>query len=177
MVTIKDIAWAAGIYEGEGTFGGHSVRVVQKDNWLIYRLKYLFGGTVTEYNGYHYWTISGPLCRGFLLTIFTFLSPRRKEQVTRHLLFFKDPNFLPSNFCPNGHEYTEENTYIERGHGREWRTCRICRKEKYDRKNKARNEKYKNPEYQLVVALAKGKGIPFDEAEKLLQEKGSERCQ
>lgn len=100
--TILDIAWAAGIYEGEGTSaakGGNrcSERVVvnQKDPWLCAHLKELFGGST-----YHYvrsqrgrknlepintWTINGPRAKGFLLTIYSFLSPRRRLQVRKTL--------------------------------------------------------------------------------------------
>lgn len=30
--------------------------------------------------------------------------------------------------CPKGHEYTEENTYIQRRNGHNLRSCRICRR-------------------------------------------------
>ena len=42
--------------------------------------------------------------------------------------------------CPQGHEYTEENTYVD---GRGWRACRTCQKQNSDRyRNKSRP--YKN---------------------------------
>lgn len=167
MITIKDIAWAAGIYEGEGTFsGGHNVRVVQKDSWLIYELHKLFGGTISQYNGYHYWSLSGEKCRGFLLTIFTFLSPRRRDQILKYPLFFKDENFLPPQFCPNGHEYTEENTYIEKRHDRKWRICKICRKAHYDRKNAVRSLARSNETYEekVIRIIAEAKKISKEEA-------------
>ncbi len=175
MVKLTDIAWAAGIYEGEGHFTGHNVRVVQKDSWLVYELQKKFGGSVKQYTRstdgkeYHYWSLNGQNARGFLLTIFTFLSPRRKAQILKHPLFFKDPNFLPTEFCSKGHEFTPENTLIERGHDekgeeRKWRTCKICNKIRYDAKNALKRD----PEYQLAVNLAKVKGISIEEAKKRL---------
>lgn len=94
--TVKEIAWAAGIYEGEGTSFrvgnkyGPAVHITQKDPWLLYKLEELFGGNVTAkmksnaYGGKEFsiyrWQAYGPRAYGFLLTIYCFLSPRRKEQ-------------------------------------------------------------------------------------------------
>lgn len=93
--TTQAIAWAAGIYEGEGSCalrkrknpGAPQVSVAQKDPWLIDRLQSLFGGAVAHYDSkkhnarYYYWRASGFRARGFLLTIYKFLSPRRQQQI------------------------------------------------------------------------------------------------
>jgi hypothetical protein len=92
--TMMQIAWAAGCYEGEGSvlprnsaYGGKSpiVSLTQKDDWLCARLRALFGGQVRKYQMrgrfYNYWRLTGPRGIGFLMTIYSFLSPRRKEQV------------------------------------------------------------------------------------------------
>lgn len=90
--TILDIAWAAGIYEGEGTYGkNNGICISQKDPWILYRLRALFGGTVAAKSPYvtnfgvdqemYRWTLYGPRARGFVYTIFTFLSPRRRSQI------------------------------------------------------------------------------------------------
>lgn len=95
---MTDIAWAAGLYEGEGTChrhsgrkgGGLSLNVPQTDDWFVQRLRNLFGGTVVNYRvkrknerwhgEYWRWVLNGPRAVGFMLTIFSFLSPWRKEQ-------------------------------------------------------------------------------------------------
>ena len=92
--TIQDIAWAAGIYEGEG----HSVKngknsttvvITQKDRWLLDRLQKLFGGSVfNRYGRIHKWQINGARARGFLMTIYKFLSPRRQFQAQLALGIF-----------------------------------------------------------------------------------------
>lgn len=92
--TLLQIAWAAGVYEGEGSCnasGTSSTRVGvgQKDPWLCDRMRALFGGGVgqTLRNGftpnvrYWQWTLSGARARGFLMTIYPFLSPRRQRQI------------------------------------------------------------------------------------------------
>lgn len=84
----RDIAWAAGIYEGEGNVGVSDERyirvlVTQKDTWLLFRLQKLFGGRVSarDKRACHYWAASGPRARGFIYTIFPYLSPRRQNQL------------------------------------------------------------------------------------------------
>jgi hypothetical protein len=93
--TMSDIAWAAGIYEGEGhcrSVMGNSVRlsVSQKDLWILERLRSLFGGTVylRKPNGAsvcNQWYLSGTRARGFLFTIYSFLSPWRRKQAKEAL--------------------------------------------------------------------------------------------
>jgi hypothetical protein len=98
---MRDIAWAAGVYEGEGSCqkaGGKGryttevVRIGQKDSWLCERLRALFGGSVrlvkahTSRSGikrrdFYTWLLTGARARGFLLTVFTFLSTRRRAQI------------------------------------------------------------------------------------------------
>lgn len=87
---MKDIYWAAGIYEGEGSAyrngsNGITVSVSQKDLWLLHRMKELFGGAL--YLATHKkantseWVIHGSRARGFAMTIYSLLSPRRQEQL------------------------------------------------------------------------------------------------
>lgn len=89
--TLLQLAWAAGIFEGEGSCvpvnkSSCQVNVSQKDRWVCDRMKALFGGSITErkMNGqpFYDWHIHSARARGFLMTMFTFLSPRRQEQVT-----------------------------------------------------------------------------------------------
>ena len=108
--TTLDIAWAAGIFDGEGscssiknpdgTLKTQQVSVGQKDRWMCDRLRDLFGGYVSDHGIRHWdhwigkknhrgthagysWHIHGPRARGFLMTIYKFLSPRRQDQIKR----------------------------------------------------------------------------------------------
>jgi hypothetical protein len=92
-ITMRDIIWTAGFYEGEGSCsGGHSTqaKIAQKDPWALERLQRWYGGSIGQWKqgrgmGIYQWLLSGSRARGFLLTIFTFLSPRRRAQVKRAL--------------------------------------------------------------------------------------------
>ena len=85
--TSLDIAWAAGVYEGEGCASGKgpgTIMVTQQDTWILERLKALFGGSFYKtYNGSGCtnWVLCGARARGFALTIYAYLSPRRREQI------------------------------------------------------------------------------------------------
>jgi len=88
MITSLQIAWAAGIYEGEGSCGWtgrhkncQEAIIVQKDRWLLEKFVELFGGRISTHGSCSKWKVTGPTARGFLMTVYTFLSPRRKEQV------------------------------------------------------------------------------------------------
>ena len=98
--TATDIAWSAGIYEGEGTcrLCGHTKRgfmvtVPQKDPELLYWLRDWFGGSIRGLNksGCHSWEICGDRARIFIALIYEFLTARRKGQVdaTNSLEFLK----------------------------------------------------------------------------------------
>lgn len=89
--TSRDIAWAAGIFEGEGYCrfgtGSQAVLIGQKDGWVLERLQLFFGGSIgpPRPNGVCGWLLTGARARGFLMTIYSFLSPRRQEQARRAL--------------------------------------------------------------------------------------------
>lgn len=97
-----DIAWTAGIYEGEGSVAcsrGKVVqaRVSQKDRWLLERLLMLFGGSIVVHRstggfigdrrvmgeGAYLWCLGGGRGRAFLQVIYPWLSPRRREQIDK----------------------------------------------------------------------------------------------
>lgn len=85
--TLMEIAWAAGIYEGEGSAGYSGISVGQRDRWILDKYQMLFGGHV-KYDPkveMHYWRASGTRARGFLMTIYSFLSPWRQAQAVRAL--------------------------------------------------------------------------------------------
>ena len=94
--TAIEIAWAAGIYEGEGccvTGGGKKnsfyASVSQKDPECLYQMRDLFGGRIAKYdrkfNGkvcpIHHWVVCGDRGRTFLGAIYPFLTSRRKAQI------------------------------------------------------------------------------------------------
>jgi hypothetical protein len=91
--TAIDIAWSAGIYEGEGCCRlcgggigkrGFMVSVGQKDPELLYRLRDWFGGSIRDQGpkyDFRIWSIGGDRARIFMALIYGYMTARRKEQI------------------------------------------------------------------------------------------------
>jgi len=100
--TVHDIVLAAGWFEGEGhtrmKTSSH-VQIAQRRPWMCHRLRTLFGGRVSRQlhkkrrlgrrlfpsRWMTYWRMDGPRARGFLMTVYKFLSPHRKKEVRKAL--------------------------------------------------------------------------------------------
>lgn len=96
--TLLDIAWGAGIFEGEGCVScsggignhrGFGLVVAQKDPEILHRMRELFGGSVVEREiggrPCGIWAVYGARARGVAFTFFKLLSARRKSQVLKYL--------------------------------------------------------------------------------------------
>ena len=92
-----DIAWAAGLFEGEGTCAfpktSQLVCISQKEVDILLQLQRLFGGQLSHSDGslnaldgsIFHWKLYGARARGFLMTIYKFMSPKRKLQIQKVL--------------------------------------------------------------------------------------------
>lgn len=106
MISTVDLAWAAGIWEGEGSIGdprtkgrylrGLNISVCQQDPWILHKLQALFGGPsvrtrpASTHNPLSakdiwVWQITGPRAYGTIMTLYPLLSPHRQEQVRKHI--------------------------------------------------------------------------------------------
>lgn len=90
--TDVEIAWAAGIYEGEGCAAGAEGRTIavvnQKDPELLYRLRAMFGGRIEMIRAdspkfCHKWLLYGDYARGFFALIWPYMTSRRKAQIEK----------------------------------------------------------------------------------------------
>lgn len=103
--TVKDIAWAAGFLEGEGSFvakHGKSqvVAAVQVQLEPLLRLQEIFGGAITARQPavglgkqpLNYWRACGARARGVMMTVFSLMSPRRKGQILTSLTEYAGGN-------------------------------------------------------------------------------------
>lgn len=102
------LTWAAGFLEGEGSFtrsGGkpgkfglgpscERITCRQIQRWPLDKLQALFGGSITlvrpktnpiSVKPIWNWNISGARARGVIYTLFTFMSPARKQQIRNAL--------------------------------------------------------------------------------------------
>lgn len=85
--TRDDILFFAGFYDGEGSVQASArnsctMQLVQKDPELLFRARSLWGGSIHVNNrGISHWVLCGDRARVFLITIYPFLSSRRKKQI------------------------------------------------------------------------------------------------
>lgn len=87
-----DIAWMAGLFEGEGTCRGTKGRTIvcifQKDPEILFRCREFMGGNIQKTRALtekylHVWNLYGDNGRRFLQTIYPFMSTRRKLQIEK----------------------------------------------------------------------------------------------
>jgi len=79
-------------------FGEGSVRIDlgQAHPFILNKLRDLFGGSVyghykTPKGKQHFrWIFTGPRALGFLLTIYSIMSPKRKEQINKVVKLYKE---------------------------------------------------------------------------------------
>lgn len=99
-----EIAWSAGLYEGEGHIQNYNTshrataRITQKDPEILYWMRDWFGGNVVKQGSCMVWIACGDRARYFLALIYPYLSSRRKAQIDASyaLLYLKgnDPSTL-----------------------------------------------------------------------------------
>ena len=146
MISTRDLEWAAGFLEGEGSFlaskSGLSVRAPQVNPEPLLRLKRLYGGSVYHYDyrrnarqsTVYIWTVTASTAAGLMMTLFSLMSDKRKEQIKRALAAWKarPPYGKHKTHCKRGHEFTPENT-LPNGvmpSGKPGRQCRACKRER-----------------------------------------------
>lgn len=92
---MTDLHWAAGFLEGEGHFAFNSGPIVsanQKGKETLVRLQKMFGGSIGKHatDGCYYWKRSGPYAVGIMMTLYSLMSTRRKEQIKDALTEWKN---------------------------------------------------------------------------------------
>lgn len=91
-IDLKELYWAAGFMEGEGSFGSRKHRnlrnihsrcsAYQKQREPLERLQKIFGGKIyTDGTRGFSWNANGTLARGVALTLYSLMGSRRKEQI------------------------------------------------------------------------------------------------
>lgn len=145
MSDIKAFAWLAGFLEADGSFTLNNRRKAritasQVQRWPLEECRRLFGGSIctTQPNStskpnsqpLSHWTVCGQMAASLMMTLFSFFSPKRKEQIKRALTVWRSrpPARGRRTQCPSGHLYSGRNLIVvtKRGGGLK-RACRDCR--------------------------------------------------
>ncbi len=156
MIDIGDLKWAAGFLEGEGSFcfvgSSPCVQAGQVQKWPLEKLNLLFPRGKISFikkkrkgcQDSWIWNLKVLDSVGLMMTLYTFMSPKRKEEIKKSLgRWKKGGRSRYSPICKRGHRLTPENTYT---YFRGRRICKICKKmyERDRRKNICRNILNKN---------------------------------
>lgn len=163
MSRALDIAYAAGLFEGEGSVHGrkgHGARaaVSMSDREPLVRLQETFGGNLRGpyrrkgakacHKALYVWALCGwdPVEELFR-QLAPWLSPRRTKQFERALADAPPPGErftapgqrqAAKTHCPHGHSYDAENTLVvSKANGRTQRFCRRCSRDKQRRRRAA----------------------------------------
>ncbi|NOV24164.1 hypothetical protein E5S69_11640 [Cupriavidus necator] len=141
MVTVREIAWAAGFLEGEGSFTQSrtcpAVTAAQVQREPLERLQAIFGGTVrlidranrkpTEQPHYR-WDMYGSKAIAVMMTLWLLMSPRRKEQIEKVINDWKARSKRGSHHrnmtaCKAGHPYVDGSWTRKGANGRQCKEC------------------------------------------------------
>ena len=135
-ISTLEIAWAAGFLEGEGSFSCHHsprVEAAQVQREPLERLLKLFGGNIRKRKARFknqsdnwYWILNARRSPQVMMTIYTLMSPRRKQQIETSLLKWRNKKSYRHQsdiVCPNGHPMSGDNLIIRKRGGKECRAC------------------------------------------------------
>lgn len=135
----NELYWAAGFMEGEGSFkfqkpGGLAITAAQVQKQPLDRLQAILGGSITgphlpknpKHHAQYHWQASSARAAGMMMTLFSLLSPKRKEQVRLALAGWKTTAIHNKykTHCKNGHPLNTAVIRVE--HGKQRRRCVIC---------------------------------------------------
>lgn len=138
------ILWAAGFLEGDGCFilrkGRYiAVQAAQVNPEPIADLVVWFNGTISHANGIYLWRLSRHNAAALMMTLYSFMSERRKEQIRKCLKVWKtiESRRQDENYCAKGHLLRGVNLVWHFAHGHKYKACKQCqtenRKERYIR--------------------------------------------
>lgn len=163
MITIKDIAWAAGFLEGEGSFifkrgllthkASAIVDAVQVNMEPLLRLRnifnlghiYLHSKNKWSKQATHSWKVYGKDAIQIMMTIYPLMSERRQNSIKYAILEWKKSPLANKDKtqCLHGHGYTKENTYYTKTkRNTPRRICKICHRisnKKYHENKRSKN--------------------------------------
>lgn len=137
MIDMRELYWAAGFLEGEGSFITRSntnsvvVTAVQKEKEPLERLQRLFScGSMRKDKSCWVWAVSSYQALGIAMTLWPLMSTRRQVAIEKMILVSKRTKYvhIPQQlrvYCKRGHKLSEVGYY--RGNKAECRVCAIER--------------------------------------------------
>jgi hypothetical protein len=135
MITVKEIAWLAGIIEGEACIRvdySPAIVIAMTDEDIIKRVATLFKRPfyIKEMGEYkNQWTVGiyGSDAIEWLFTVYSFLGIRRKTKALEAINKWKSQqSFFNQSFFICGHPKDSKHTYFKYDRGKARKYCGIC---------------------------------------------------
>ena len=135
MIKITEIAWLAGILEGEGYFtlirGRYpTIRLGMTDEDVIVKAARLMKRDVTRYKTSYIISIGGALAIQWMMTLYPYLGKRRGEQVISIIKFWRESSYKAAPGMKSMAKCHPDR--IVQGYG----LCKSCYGKEYHRKRK-----------------------------------------
>jgi hypothetical protein len=150
----EQLAWAAGLFDGEGSIYNHEkeptraaikLHVGQKDRRVLDRFLVAVGigkvygphKTGTHCEMYGYLVNSHEDVQAVIAMLWSWLGPVKRAQASTAFLLAAKARALKAEslrFCAHGHEFTAQNTRVYEWHGKRSRFCRMCGRIRYARR-------------------------------------------
>ena len=123
MISIRDIAWFAGLYEGEGSVLVESTRLAPRlridmtDRDVLERAAVMTGGRIHGYESktrqelHPQWkpayslVVNGPAAIGWLMTIYSLLGMRRRAQIRKAVNYWRARKRQPGGWTAHHARY------------------------------------------------------------------------
>ena len=156
MLTTKSIAWLAGILEGEGHFpqppAQIGIALKMTDSDIVHRAAYIMGMKESDirtrkkqkpqHKDQYCIQLSGQRAAGWMMTLFTLMGERRKQQIQGALKKWltKPPQRLKNSLvCIRGHSLEGYNVCHNSKGSIMCRACRMANQRRY------RSEQHSKP--------------------------------
>ena len=137
-IKLTDIAWLAGLIEGEGSFGNHGtsdspfITITSTDEDIVKRVAYLWNTRIYELKkreSNHKLQFTTRIFShdaiGWMLTIYSFMGIRRRYKILEVISIWKVKSTGSKYFYNCGHPKTQDNTYY---YSNKTTRCIICKK-------------------------------------------------
>ena len=145
LYTSEDVAWIAGILEGEGAFLiGNSIyiQLSMTDRDVVAKAHSLMGAPTTlrpERNSHGHkpiyrFNVCGNNAAFWMVAIYKHMGGRRRDRIMECLRFWRDQPGHRRTHCMRGHELTDGNLYWRsngKGRIRICKSCHIARQKAY----------------------------------------------
>ena len=97
-VKLKDIAWLAGLLEGEGCFRlkverDPQISLGMTDEDIVIRVASMWNTGIYRYKNMYYTHIQGARAVAWMMTLCTLLGKRRREKVIKIIKFWKEYSY------------------------------------------------------------------------------------